>query len=361
MFWITLAWAATVDPLALAARLVADGHHARASTVLAQLEPPAETSAKKGTEASRYHTLVGLVALELGDAQRAADAFEHAATLAPEPLTWLGLAGARDQLGQPTAALAALDAGGPALDGFPTAWLLRSRGLSALQRPDDAYGVALEGAERFPADADLVAARFTLAIERGLTHQVAIDAPAALIAAEAPEELWLELAQGLLIVPGDAQVFAEQARLALPHSHRARLVLASACLAQERYHCAGSVLAEAAAFDATYALQASEAFRRAGELQRALYLNGQVADPADKARQRLSLLVELQAWDEAAALDARLERLGLLQDDSVAYALAYAHAIAGDLARAEVLVTRLSDPALADQGAALLATLGETP
>ena len=64
-------------------------------------------------------------------------------------------------------------------------------------------------------------------------------------------------------------------------------------------------------------------------------MNGEVADPVAKARQRLGLLLEAESWDRAVALEDRLVRLGLADDDGVGYGLGYAWFRIGDLARAE--------------------------
>ncbi|MEZ4323026.1 MAG: hypothetical protein R3F61_36505 [Myxococcota bacterium] len=348
-----LALAGEPDRVDIAARLVADGHHDRAALVLAEIDTP------KKSELGRYHTLRGLVAFELGDPASAAEALELAVTFEPEPVTWVTLAAARDQLGQPDAALDALDRGGPALDGLPTAWHLRARALAALDRPDEAYDAALEGSTRFPDHAGLVAERFTQLTALGLTHEVSLDAADAFLDAGVSEDAWLHLVRGLIDAgaPYDAQIVGETARLVFPDSARPRVALATACMATESWRCAGTLLAEAAAFDPAYAVQAAECFRRSGDPNRALYLNGLVVDPVEKARQRLGLLLELRAFAEASALDARLQRLGLLDEDAVAYALAYAHAAVGNRERAETLVTRLTDPAMVRQGTTLLESL----
>ncbi|MCB9676892.1 MAG: hypothetical protein H6737_17385 [Alphaproteobacteria bacterium] len=354
MLWALLtAFSAEPNRLDIAARLVADGHHDRAASVLAEIVEP------KKSELGRYHTLRGLVALELGDAAGAAAELEQAVAIAPEPVTWVTLAAAHDQLGAPADALSALDRGGADLDGLPAAWHLRARALSDLERHDEAYATALTGSERFPAHVGLLEERLTQLVEVGLTHQAAVEAPDALLAADAPEDTWLAVTRAMLDAgaPRDAQQLGETAHLLFPDSPRPRVALASACMATESWRCAGEMLAEAAAFDSTYAVQAAECFRRSGDPQRALYLNAQVTDPTEKARQRLGLLLELRAFAEASALDPRLERLGLLEDDQVAYALAFAHAAVGNHARAETLVTRLTDPVMVRQGTTLLESL----
>jgi tetratricopeptide (TPR) repeat protein len=342
----------------IAARLVADGFFDRAAIVLAEIEEP------RKADRGRYHTLRGLVALETGDPQGAVDALSTAIDIDPEAVetaTWVYLGAAYEQLERPADALDTLTRGEPDVLGLAAAWHLKARVLADLERPDDAYATAMAGSERFPSHRGLVEERFTQLTELGLTHEVALEAPDALWEAGADETTWLTLTRGLLDAgaPYDAQILGEAARLTFLDSPRPRVALATACMATESWRCAGTMLDEAAAFDAQYAVQAAESFRRAGDLARALYLNGRVTDPKEKARQRLGLLLELRAFAEASALDARLTRLGLVEEDQVAYALAYAHATVGNRDRAAALLTRLTDPSLVRLGTTLLESLTE--
>ena len=85
-----------LDRLAIASRLVADGLWERAATVLDELTEPPED------DLLRYHTLRGLVALQLGDPARALEAFDGAvATGEAEPVIHVQRAQALQQLDRP--------------------------------------------------------------------------------------------------------------------------------------------------------------------------------------------------------------------------------------------------------------------
>lgn len=344
--WFLAAWGAEPDRLALAARLIADDHPDRAVEVLADFEPP-----KK--ERGRYHTLLGMAAFESGDATTAAAQLTEAVAYEVPPVAWLTLAAAREQLGDLPGALDALAT--PAIDELPAAWVLRGRVRFGLDQHDAAFTAISDGSARFPDHAGLRQERFRQLLALQLFHQVATDAPEALQGAD--EDRWVFVLDGLLEAPHEALAFGEAMLLVHPDSVRARVGLASACLALERNACAGAFLAEAAAWEPRYAVQAAECFRRDGDLHRALYLNSLVVDPAEKARQRLGLLIESRSFTAASALDARITRLGLLEEEAVAYALAYAHAQTGRRERAEQLITRLTDPGFVRQGTALLESL----
>jgi len=350
---LAIAHAVQPDRVDIAARLVADGHAERAATVLAEIDTP------KRSELGRYHTLRGLVALELGDPKTAAEALSIAIEYEPEPITWVSLAAAHQQLGDPRSVLSDLEQGGPELDALPAAWHLKARARAELGELDLAYQTALQGSERFPAHSGLLLERATELSALGMNHELATALPELLLQSEASEDTWLQIGSQLIDAGAlqDAALFGESMILALPDGPRPRVFLATACLNAERWRCAGEQLAQAAAFDPEYAVQAAESFRRAGDPGRALYLNTQVIEPADKARQRLGLLLETRSFAEATALHPRLERLGLLDEDAVAYALAYAWVQTGSPSRAEALITRLTEPAYITQGTALLESL----
>ena len=79
-------------------------------------------------------------------------------------------------------------------------------------------------------------------------------------------------------------------------------------------------------------------------LERALYLNAWVPDADRKAKQRLGLYLEAGDWPRAVALEDRLDRLGLLDDDALRYAMAYGWFQLGVVDKAEDWLEGISDP-----------------
>jgi hypothetical protein len=88
--------------------------------------------------------------------------------------------------------------------------------------------------------------------------------------------------------------------------------------------------------------EAAELYRRAGQTYRALTLNGQLQDQAEKFRQRMALLLELQNFEQAAAMETPLYRVGLLEDEDLRYALAYAQFKIGAFDQAESNLSQLT-------------------
>jgi hypothetical protein len=338
-----------VDRVAIASRLVADGLYDRAATVLDELSEPPED------DLLRYHTLRGLVALQLGDHAGALASFDAAVALeGAEPMLHVQRAQALHQLRRPAATLQALDLAGEAAAGLPGAWQLRARAHRELSDEDAAWAALVAGRDAFPEHRGLAEDQLLQLVDLGLTRS-ALEVANELEALGSGVELWIAVGERLRRAGAlaDAMAFLEDARTRFPAAVEPRVALASACLDAERPHCAGSLLEEASAFDPTYASEAAECFRRAGEIDRALYLNGQVQDEQVKVRQRLGLLLEQERFDQAAALDPRLQRLGLLDDEELRYALAYAHFQTRGYDRAEELLTGLSTPHLFRQATGL--------
>jgi len=110
----------------------------------------------------------------------------------------------------------------------------------------------------------------------------------------------------------------------------------------------------AALYDPAYSRDAAEIYREEGLLARALALNGRLFEQPAKLRQRLALLLDMQRFEAAAALEPRLSRLDLLADDEeLRYALAYARFRLGDFRGAERHLQRLRRPEMFERAGPL--------
>jgi hypothetical protein len=87
--------------------------------------------------------------------------------------------------------------------------------------------------------------------------------------------------------------------------------------------------------------EAAELYRRSGQTFRALNLNGQLTDQEEKLRQRLALFLELENYEQAASMETPLRRVGLLDEEDLRYAIAYALFKTGDFGAAEEHLGRL--------------------
>ena len=361
MLWIVLlAWAAAgrdpgpppEDPVVLAGVLVRDGDWERASEVLDGVDADA-----KGVDRVRLHTLRGLVELHQ---QRPADAvgsFEAALAVATEGRELLELHLARACLGadDPLRALAALERTGEVGRTLPGTFLLRAQAEEASGRPDRAWLALDEGARRFPDQPELARQQVFLLVRLGLFREARERGEALLVRPDADADDAVAISEALRRggEASQAAVILEAALLEEGEDRDLLVQAARAAIDAGRPRAAARFLERATVLDPTLALEAAEAWRRAGDPEAALRMNGLVEDPVAKARQRLGLLLESETFDRALALEERLVRLGLADDDAVAYGLAYAAFREGEVDRAEQWLGTIVDPAMFQRGTEL--------
>jgi len=311
--WLTFtpAMAQEEDPIALATVLVADGHMDRALTVLEEIDTA--KMEKKGEDMSRFYLLRGL-------ARHSAEQLE----------------GARDDLRD------ALNLGA----NEAIAWLTLARAEESLDESESAWNTLRRGYAQWPADARFLREEALLMLRLGLFQASTEVAQEYLKLASNDELAWLTVGEALRGAGAldESIVVLEEARVRFPRDERIAKLLAGVWLQAEEPLAAGSVLSEAAYFHPELAEQASECYRRGGAHVEALRQNGRVPESPAKTRQRLGLLIEMKSWDRIVALYPRIRRLGLLDDDAVAYGLGYAFYQAGDLERAEEALQTIDTP-----------------
>jgi tetratricopeptide (TPR) repeat protein len=158
---------ADVDPVALAALLIRDGHWDRAAAALIEVD-----LADEGVDVARYHTLAGMIALRDTRFSDAVKAFEAAVAVGlVEPMLYLQLAQARLGAEDFDGALAAVAQASELEDTLAAVWLLRSRAHWGAERYDEGYAALLEGIGRFPERGDLVQHQVLLLVELGLFRE----------------------------------------------------------------------------------------------------------------------------------------------------------------------------------------------
>lgn len=329
-----------VDHVALAALLIRDGHWDRASDALARVD-----TERSGVDLSRYHLLRGLVLLREERFAQAALALQAALDAGhADPGLRLPLARALLGDGRPTEALTALEP----VEDRAEAWRLRARAHEDLADSRAAYAALQQGVARFPEEEELGLERILFLVRHGLYQAAREEGIAWVAGRKVRVEASLAIAEALRRSGEHDQALEllEDARLRHPERVEVHTQLAGTWLDAGHPLACGQILQVATELDPELAVQAAECFRLAGRIDRALYLNQRAVDPVDKARQRLGLLVEREDFDQAIALRPRLERLGLLDEDPVAYALAYSAYAVGDLDTAETLIQGIHEPSI---------------
>ena len=333
-----------LDRLSLAALLVRDQHYDRADAVLAEVD-----LSDPEVDLARFHLLRGFVHLAGNLPREAAADFQASIDAGnAEPAVHIQLARSWLAAEEPQACVDALVAGWPLIADRPGTWLLRARAHRALEQWDVAAWALDEGAARFPGELELERQAVLLRVDLGLYQEASEAGQRWLARAGDVVDSWLVLAQAFQRSgrPQEALLLLEEAQLRFPDSLDVTKQLAGTWLATNKPLAAGNLLRVAAEEDPALFTVAAECFRRAGHIPTALQLNGHVPDPDEQARQRLGLLVEAEDFERAASLGPRLSRLGLLDDASVRYGLAYAMFKTGDHDRSDELLAGIADPAV---------------
>ncbi len=328
-----------VDRLALAALLIGDGNFERARTVLAGVDTDDE-----GLDRMRYYSLEGLVALNLDELPRAAAAFEQVAEAAAErdepvpEVIWLYLAQAYFGQEDYAGVLRSLDRASAETTELPSVYLMRAQSHWELGQAEPAWQVLAAGVQRFPDRVGEFTRRqvFWL-VDLGLYQQAAEIGLAFLDQHRAATEDAVAIGNALRQAGqfDEALRVLEVARLNDADDIQLTRVLAHTWLAREQILPAADLIHAAGRRDPELVIEAAELYRRSGWLIKALMLNGQVIDQPKKFRQRLAILLELERFDQAAAMEETLFRTGLLNDEEIRYALAFAYFKTGEYDDAE--------------------------
>lgn len=340
-----------VERVALARVLLRDGLPERALQVL---DAPIEEG--ETLDQAELYRVRGLVTSELRQFEEAVRAFEtameHGEKTAP---TYFALANALLGAERYADALRVLKDAPAELDQNPARYRLEANIHYRAGDKHAAFEALERGRRRLPADRELARQRLFLLLELGLYTEALAASQEGLMQDGSGEKDCLALG-GALMQAGQvprALELLEDGVLRWPDAAPLRKLLAKAYVEAGSARSAARVLAPLTEQDGEVQLLAAELYRRAGLLREAVHMNAQVVDQAAKMRQRLSLLLEQERFDEAAHLEARLDRMGILADDQVVYALAYAAHYAGRAEQAERLLSRLRDPVWFEKGNAI--------
>lgn len=351
-----------IDYLDLAGVLIRDGKYDRASNTLSQIDLEQDD-----VDRARLHFLRGLVRLNLSLYSQAAEDFDLAireqSTKAAqdEEVTldrrwYVYLAQAYFYSNQYEESLNAFAEAGEVADSIQSTFALRGEAFKKLERYEDAWEIFRRGIEQYPNYQELQRRRVFLAIDRKLYQAAAELGRDYLRDSDATARDYLAIGAALYQAGSrsEALEFFELANLQFPGSEEVSLELAKLYRDKGMYRTAALLLERASlggSDDLT--IEAAELYRRAGEPFKALSLNARVADSEKRLRQRLGILLEMRRYELVALMDRDLRRVGLLKDESLKYALAYAHFKTGNYERADELLSGLKDPSIFRQATEL--------
>jgi tetratricopeptide (TPR) repeat protein len=340
-----------VDFLALAALMLRDGNVDRAIIALDQVDLAAEE-----VDRVRYYTLRGMAHMRRKELEPARDALLQAIDAGEaEAVVFVYLAQVNYELQDYRATIDALDRAGAALERVPSAYHMKAQSYWLLEEPVMALAVLEQGAEAFPDDPNFIRRKVFYLVDLGLYQEAVIQGRRYLQQSAGKLEDYVALGNALRASGelDEAASFLEEAQLIFPDSPEVKKVLAHVYIEREQLSAAADLLYQAALLDPQLLAEAAELYRRAGQTHRALTINSGLTDQPEKFRQRLALYLELQNFEQAAAMEIPLRRVGLLEDEDLRYAIAYSLFKTGDFAAAEEHLAALNRPDLFRKAAEL--------
>ena len=242
----------------------------------------------------------------------------------------------------------ALDAAGEKGRASASLFTLRAECYWKADQKDSAIDALSRGAKLFPKDATLLKQKFYYFAELKL-YQAAIDAAKAYMSKmPANVQEYISLAQ-MLQSGGESEEaikVLEEARLKFPTSAKVHILLGHYYNQKDMPHVTADLFEKGSFYDSSYLKEAAEMYRRNGELAHALYLNSIMTDKKEKTKQKVAIFVSRGEFEKVIGLKDALDRYGLLTNDNMRYALAYAYYVVKDYENAEMHLKKIDDDEL---------------
>ncbi|QBQ53921.1 tetratricopeptide repeat protein [Nitrosococcus wardiae] len=348
---------AETDFLALAAMLLKDGHSLRALTTLNQVDPEAEE-----LDRGRFYTLKGLAQLNLQQEIEAKESFQQAlAHGQTEPIIHVYLAQAHYALKEYRETVAAIEQAGTVIHQYPALYEMKAQSYWLLGEQNAAWRTLSVAHKAFPEDYRFLRRQVFYLLDLKLYRQAAELGRRYFVQSQAEVADYMAIGNALRLSrqSQEALTILEQGRLLYPHHEGLAKVLAHTYLDLEQPFSAAYLLEQAARNNPELLAEAAELYRRAGRFYRALGLNAEIRNQKVKFKQRLSILLALKRYAQASGMETDLYRVGLLSDENIRYAIAYANFAIGDYEQADQHLKHIRTPDLFKKSVALRRAMDE--
>ncbi len=333
-----------VDHIALAALLLKDGHYTRADETLAQVDLN-----DKEIDLIRYYTLRGLISTKQGRHAVANEQFRKAITSGQEEKSiHLYIAQNAFKLKEYTECLSALLSAGELAQQKPQLFALKAEAHWRLGQKDEALATLTLAQEHFKEYWGFYKQRFNYFVTLELYQSALEDAGIYLANAPADAKTTLSFIVALRKsgATDKAILLAEEANARHYDNAEITAVLAHLYLDKSMVQAAADLFVQAAIEERSYTKEAAEMLRRAHEFIQALYMNSQMLDTQEKLKQRIAIFLEFGAFERIVAAETALKRSGVLENEDMRYALAYAYYVNGDYMACETHLKMLTRPDL---------------
>ncbi len=340
-----------VDHVALAALLMKDGHYARASETLNEAD-----TEQKDFDFVLYYTMRGMIYTKQSLYSVANEQFYKAIESGQtDPVIYLYIAQNNFKLQDYQGTIDALDRAGDAASTKPQLLALRAECYWKLDQHSNALDTLAKVTTAFPAYYALYKQRFNYFVELEL-YQSALEDAEVYLANEKPNAKTYLSFVGALRKSGEttkATILAEEGNLRFEENAEMTVMLAHLYLDKEMSQSAADLFDQASIEDQKYTKEAAEMLRRARKFTLALYKNAQLTDTKEKYKQRIAIYLEFGSYERIVAADSAIERSGLLEDENIRYALAYAYYMTSDFDKSEAQLRELTRPDLFEKATEL--------
>ncbi|GJL73182.1 MAG: hypothetical protein NMNS01_23810 [Nitrosomonas sp.] len=351
--FISAAWAEenheqSTNLIELAAIMLRDGHSDRAILALQGVDLEDED-----TDLARFYTLQGLAFMNLHDFVAAKDSFQSAiANGQQEKTIYVYLAQVNFSLKNYQETIQAISEAGQLINNYPALFAIKARAYWQLEETEQAINTLNEAEQLFPDDYRFLKQKVFYFVELELYHEAAKLGRKYLSLSHANAEDYVAIGNALRLSKTyqEAANILEIARLQYPNNDVVAKLLAHVYLDQDKLNSAAFILEQAAMLNSELLSEAAEIYRRAGRFHKALTLNEAISDQKVKLKQRLSILLALKRFELVANMESALYRNGLLDDQHVRYALAYAFFSTGRHTDANEHLDNLTDADLFRRG-----------
>ena len=310
------------DFIELAAVMLKDGHHDRALLALQSVDLE-----NKKTDLVRFYTLQGLAYMGLNDLEAAKGSLQLAVKNGQKDQTiFVYLAQIYFELKNYKQAIDAIGKAGNLVNKDAALISLKAESYWHLQQTEAAIHALNDGQQAFPSDLRFLKRKVFYFVELGLYQEAVRLGREYLKRSNASAADYVAFGNALRLSKEyeEASNILEVARLQFPSDEMIAKLLAHTYLDQGKLNSAAFILEQASLLNPQLQAEAAEIYRRAGRFHKALTLNESISDQKVKFKQRLSILLALKQFERAANMESSLYRSGLLEDQDVRYALAYA-------------------------------------
>lgn len=332
-----------IDHLALAALLLKDGHLGRANE-----EFKAVNTEDKNLDFVRYYTIGALIATKQERYEEANRLFSHAISAGQEDKSvYLYMAQNSFKLEKYEDVLASLKAAGESAN-EPSAYALKAEAEFRLGRSSEALSTLSHAIKRFAGEYGFYKQRFGYLISLELYQSALEDASFYLNNAQTDEKTSIAFVNAFAKAKQTKKAIELGEKLKLQYPSNATIIvqLAHLYITNEMIQAAADLFDQASNYDEKYTQEAAEMLRRAKEFVLALYKNSQMLDTSEKLKQRIAIYLEYGAYEQIVVSHAALKRSGLLEDETIRYALAYSYYMVGEFSACENELKKLTKPDL---------------